>query len=171
MKLVVQIFLTLDGVLQAPGLPDEDTDGGFEYGGWLAPFWSPEAGAIIADSTSRLDALLIGRRTYEIFAAFWPNVGDDDNFAARANRIPKHVVSTTLNDPPWAGSTVIRDDVLAGVRALKDAPGREVQVHGSGALVQTLLANDLVDELNLLVAPVTLGGGKRLFGHGTTART
>jgi dihydrofolate reductase len=171
MKLVVQTFITLDGVMQAPGGPDEDRDNDFAFGGWLAPFWSDDAGAVIDDSTSRLDALLLGRRTYEIFAGFWPNVGDEDTFASRANRIPKYVLSTTLTDPGWSPTEVIADDVVARVAALKELPGQEVQVHGSAAMVQTLLANDLVDEINLLVAPVTLGAGKRLFGSGIRPRT
>jgi dihydrofolate reductase len=171
MKLIVQSFVTLDGVVQAPGGPEEDPEGGFAYGGWLAPFWSEDADAIIEDSTSRLDALLLGRRTYDIFAGFWPNVGDEDSFAARANRAPKYVLSTTLTEPTWAHTEVIADDVVARVAALKELPGQELQVHGSAAAVQTLLANELVDELNLLVAPVTLGRGKRLFGDGTAPRT
>jgi dihydrofolate reductase len=171
MKLVVQSFITLDGVMQAPGGPEEDPDDGFAFGGWLAPFWSDDAGAIIDDSTSRLDALLLGRRTYDLFAGFWPNVGDEDSFAARANRIPKYVLSTTLTDPTWAQTQVIADDVVARVAALKDLPGQELQVHGSAATIQTLLAENLVDELNLLVAPVTLRAGKRLFGDGTRPRT
>jgi dihydrofolate reductase len=171
MKLVVQSFISLDGVMQAPGGPEEDRDGGFAYGGWLAPFWSDEAGAVIGDSTSRMDALLLGRRTYDIFAAFWPNVGDEDDFAARARRVPKFVLSTTLTDPSWADTTVISADVIARVAALKELPGREIQVHGSASMVQRLLGTDgLVDELNILQAPITLGAGKRLFPDGTRAR-
>jgi dihydrofolate reductase len=170
MKLVVQSFVSLDGVMQAPGGPDEDRDGDFAYGGWLYPFWSDEAGAVVDDSTSRLDALLLGRRTYDIFSAFWPNVGDEDAFAARANRVPKYVVSTTLTEPRWAGTEVIADGVVERIAALKRLPGQELQVHGSHTLIQTLLSADLVDEFNLLQAPVTLGSGKRLFADGTTAR-
>ena len=171
MKLIVQSFITLDGVMQGPGGPEEDRDGGFEYGGWLAPFWSDEAGAVIGDSTSRMDALLLGRRTYDIFAAFWPNVGDEDDFAARARRVPKYVLSTTLTDPSWADTTVIADDVVVRVAALKERPGQEIQVHGSAGMGQTLLGSEgLVDELNILQAPVTLGTGKRLFPEGSGAR-
>jgi dihydrofolate reductase len=166
MKLVVHTFLTLDGVMQAPGGPQEDTDGGFAFGGWLTPYFSDQMGAIMGDAMTRLDALLLGRRTYEIFAGYWPNVGDEDPVAQRFNRVPKYVLSTTLADPAWSGTTVIASDVPAALTALKAQPGQELQVHGSADMLQTLLRHGLIDELKVLQAPVVLGGGKRLFGGG-----
>lgn len=171
MKLCVQTFLTFDGVMQAPGGPDEDRDGDFAYGGWLSPFWSEQAGAVVDESLERLDALLLGRRTYEIFAGFWPQVDDTDAVAARFRRVPKYVVSTTLRDPEWSGSEVVSGDVVSGIGELKQRPGQELQVHGSATLIQTLLAHDLVDELAIFRAPVVLAGGKRLFGSGTRPAT
>jgi dihydrofolate reductase len=168
MKLVVHTFLTLDGVMQAPGGPDEDRDGEFEFGGWSAPYWSHESATIITDAMSRLDALLLGRKTYDIFAGFWPNVGDEDPIAGRFNLVPKYVVSTTLQDPTWSGTKVISTDVVAQIAALKEIPGNELQVHGSAELIQTLLRHGLIDELKINQSPVVLGAGKRLFGAGTT---
>jgi dihydrofolate reductase len=166
-KLVVHTFLTLDGVMQAPGGPDEDRDGGFEFGGWSAQYWSEQSGTIITDAMGRLDALLLGRKTYDIFAGYWPNVEDDDNpVATRFNAIPKYVVSTTLSDPTWSGTEVISDDVVARIAGLKEQPGNELQVHGSAQLLQTLLDNGLIDELKIFQSPVVLGSGKRLFREG-----
>jgi dihydrofolate reductase len=168
-KLVVAEFVSLDGVVQAPGGPDEDRDGGFGYGGWVAPFVD-EMLATVRDEMPGLGALLLGRRTYEIFAASWPLVGDDNPVAAKFNRVPKYVASRTLEKDRlgWANSTLLTGDVAEAVAELKRQPGEgEIQVSGSGGLVQTLLRHDLVDEFRLKVIPVLIGSGKRLFGAGT----
>ncbi len=166
-KLVVTESVSLDGVMQAPGGPNEDTDGGFAYGGWVAPHFDDEMGSLAVEGALRPDALLLGRRTYEIFAAHWPRVTGDDPIAAKLNAMPKHVASRTLEAVEWNNSTLIQGDVAEAVAELKEGPGGEIRVYGSGNLVQTLLANDLVDELVLWVFPVLLGEGKRLFGEGT----
>jgi dihydrofolate reductase len=167
-ELVVTTFVTLDGVYQAPGGPDEDRSGGFEQGGWLAPHFDEAGGAFMGDVFRRAGSFLLGRKRYEIFAGYWPQVTDEDNPVASAlNRLPKYVASRSLQEAEWQHSTVIRD-VPAEVAALKEQPGGELQVHGSGNLIQTLLQHDLVDVFNLLVFPVVLGSGKRLFPEGVT---
>jgi dihydrofolate reductase len=166
-KLVVGMFVTLDGVVQAPGGPDEDRDGGFTHGGWTVPLWDEELDQIVTEQTSRAGGLLLGRKTYEIFAASWPQVSDDDPIAASLNRMPKYVASRSLNSVTWNNSTLLGEDVPGAVAKLKEEPGGELQVTGSGNLVQTLLKHDLVDTFNLLVFPVLLGTGKRLFADGT----
>lgn len=166
MKLAVTAFLSLDGVVQAPGGPDEDRSGGFEHGGWAAPHFNEAMLTLINDSMAHLDALLLGRRTYEIFAAHWPHVGDEEPVAARFNRIPKYVAGHVLREPVWRGSERIEGDVMQAVAALKSRPGKELQVHGSGTLVQSLMRHGLIDELRLWWFPVVVGEGKRLFGHG-----
>jgi dihydrofolate reductase len=166
-KLVVTAFMTLDGVVQAPGGADEDRDGGFEHGGWAVPGIDEQVIGLVQEQIARAGALLLGRRTYDIFAATWPLAGADDPIGARMNGLPKHVVSRSRQDLAWANSTQLDGEVAEAVAALKREPGGEVQVHGSGDLVQALLAHDLVDELRVLVFPVLLGTGKRLFGGGT----
>lgn len=163
--IAVDLFITLDGVYQAPGGPDEDREGGFEFGGWQAPYFDDESGQAIVADIERLQAMLLGRRTYDIFAEFWPKVGDDDPVARKFNAVPKFVASRTITDPSWAGTTVLRD-AATEVRALRDRFD-EIHVTGSGNLVQTLLKEDLVDRLNLWLYPVTFGTGKRVFGEGT----
>ena len=164
-RVVVMQFMTLDGVTQGPGAPDEDTSGGFARGGWLVPHFDEAFEARATEWTLRADAFLFGRRTYQAFAEAWPKVTDpDDAIAAALNGLPKHVVSTTLRDTPWGPAEVIRGGELEGrVGSLRAAPGREVQVHGSTTLARSLLAAGLVDELRLVIAPVVVGPGRRLF--------
>jgi dihydrofolate reductase len=164
MQLTVTTFLSVDGVYQGPGGPDEDRRDGFDRGGWLVPHFDEATGQFMNEVFGEVDAFLLGRRTYEIFAASWPNVTDpNDAIANSLNTLPKYVASTTLEDPQWANSTVLKGDLASAVRELKERDGRELQVHGSGKLVQFLLGNDLVDRLNLLVFPVIVGDGRRLF--------
>jgi dihydrofolate reductase len=166
-KLVVGTFLTLDGVMQAPGAPDEDREGGFEHGGWSAPHFDEGMGEVMSRWTNQADALLLGRKTYEIFAAHWPNAPGDDPMAAKLNSVPKYVASRTLEGADWENSTLLEGDVAGEVAELKDRIDGEIQVVGSSDLIQTLIKNDLVDEYRLLIFPVVLGSGKRLFGDGT----
>jgi dihydrofolate reductase len=165
-KLIVNSFVTLDGVMQAPGTPEEDPTGGFAFGGWTVPYWDEAMGEWLGEGFGRPFEMLLGRKTYETFAAHWRYVTDDP-VADALNAAPKHIASRTLDKVEWANSTLIAGDVGDHVRGLKAGDGPEVQVHGSGDLIQTLLAQDLVDEFNLLTFPVVLGTGKRLFGGGT----
>jgi dihydrofolate reductase len=156
-------FLSLDGVMQAPGDPQEDTDGGFRHGGWQRPYFDEVLGAAAAEGMATTDAYLFGRRTYEKMAAFWPTAPADDPYAQHLNSTPKYVVSRTLETLDWEPSTLLRERVPAAVAALKEQPGGNIAVLGSGELVQTLIAHDLVDEYFLGVFPIVLGSGKRLF--------
>jgi dihydrofolate reductase len=165
--LVVGTFLTLEGVMQGPGGPDEDRGGGFAHGGWSVGYWDDAMGEIITGWTARADALLLGRTTYEIFAAHWPHVADDDPVGAVLNRVPKYVASTTLKTVGWNNSMLLEGDVPRAVAALKQARSGEIQVHGSCGLLQTLIEHDLIDEYRLWTFPVLLGSGKRLFEAGT----
>ncbi len=162
MKLTTTTQISVDGVVQGPGGPEEDVRGGFERGGWA--HFDDEAGTVIGEIYRRADIFLFGRRTFEIFAASWGTWEDpgDNPIWTALNTRPKYVVSTTLSDPQWAHTTVLSGD-LAAITELKARPGGELQVHGSGALLRWLLDNDLVDEMNLLVVPVVVGQGTRLF--------
>jgi dihydrofolate reductase len=171
-KLVVGSFLTLDGVMQAPGGPNEDRDGGFRHGGWLVPYFDDKFLEIMTGWTKRAGAFLLGRRTYEIFAGSWPKSTDPaDEAAAALNTRPKFVASRTLRTVEWNNSRLLEGEVAEEVAKLKAQVGAEIQVHGSGQLLQTLLANDLIDTLRLWTFPVVLGSGKRLFGAGTVPRS
>ncbi|MET9480402.1 dihydrofolate reductase family protein [Streptomyces sp. NPDC006638] len=169
MELTATTFVSLDGVMQAPGAPDEDTSGGFPYGGWVVPFSDDDMGAFVAENFGRVDAFLLGRRTYDIFSSYWPLVTDPaDPVAGPLNTLPKYVVSTTLEKAEWENTTVISSDVAEEIRRLKSRPGRQLQIHGSGALVRSLMAEGLIDTYHLLVFPVRLGRGARLFPEGGT---
>jgi dihydrofolate reductase len=168
-KLVVGTFVTLDGVMQSPGAPDEDREGGFEHGGWLPPHFDESMGRTMDELMQRADALLLGRKTYEIFIAYWPHQSDEDTMAAKLNSMRKYVASRTLESADWNNATLLSGDLAHEVRKLKEEHG-EINVAGSSNLIQSLLKDDLVDELQLLVFPVLLGTGKRLFGEGTIPR-
>lgn len=164
-KIVVLTMVSLDGVMQAPGGPEEDTSGGFNYGGWTVPYVDESLGNTINEELSVPFDLLLGMKTYEIFAAYWPK--HTGAIGGPFNKAKKYVVSDETVDLTWKESILIRDDVVVKIRSLKEEEGPMLQVHGSGMLIQTLLKNDLVDELRLRIFPVTLGTGKRLFTEGT----
>jgi len=168
-KLIVSEFVTLDGVMQAPGGKDEDRDGGFEYGGWTWPYWHDDIGRSFAALMQDTDAFLLGRKTYVTHAAAFEPMPPGDFFGDMMNAPKKYVVSKTLEKPTWRNTTIIRDNVIESVRALKAQPGKNILTDGSSQLVHALLANDLVDELHLLVYPLTLGSGKRLLPSGVHA--
>lgn len=163
-KLVVSTFVTLDGVMQAPGGPEEDPSGGFKHGGWSTSYWDDAMGQAMGESMGKPFDLLLGRKTYETFAAHWPHV--DDPGSAELNAATKHVASRTLEKVEWSNSRLIEGDVAEEVARLKDEEGPEIQVHGSSNLIQTLLEHDLVDEFRLMTFPIVLGSGKRLFADG-----
>ena len=162
MKLTATMMLSVDGVYQGPGGPDEDRRGGFERGGWTAAYADEETWSFLTSWFERADALLLGRRTWEIFEGYWPHHDSGDPVSHGINALPKYVPSTTLKDPGW-NTHVIEGDVEAAIRDLKAEPGRDLQVHGSGELLRWLLERDLVDELNLRISPVVVGDGRRLF--------
>lgn len=168
MRLTVHTFVSIDGVMQGPGGPEEDTSGGFDRGGWMVPVAGEAFGAVVDGWFQRTGELLFGRRTYEIMAGYWPQVTDPaDAVAGKLNGCPKHVVSATLTTPVWDNTAgFIADDVAASVRALKEREGEELQVHGSWQLIQTLHNEGLVDEFRIIEFPVVVGAGKRLFHDG-----
>jgi dihydrofolate reductase len=166
-KVIVNISLTLDGVMQAPGRPDEDTRGGFEYGGWALPYFDHVKASDAAAGMAQMPALLFGRRTYEDFYAVWPK-RTDNPFTEFLNNAEKYVASTTLEEPlPWSNSTLLKGDAAAAVAALKEQPGKDLLILGSGVLVQSLMRRNLVDEYVLSIHPLVLGAGRRLFPDGS----
>lgn len=165
-KIIVLSFISLDGVMQAPGGPEEDTSGGFKYGGWTVPYFDEFTGNVMVEQMSGEYDLLLGRKTFEIFASYWPQHTDE---WPQINKITKYVVSKTLKSPSWENTVAVRD--VKELKKMKEVDGSDLQVHGSANLIQTLLKNDLVDELWLKTFPVTLGQGKRLFGDGTIPAT
>ncbi len=167
-KIIVLSFISLDGVMQAPGGPEEDTSGGFGYGGWTVPYFDDSLGKTMIEQMKQPFDLLLGRKTYEIFAAYWPHQDNENNpIAAGLNQATKYVASRSLTQFQWSHSVHLKGNVAEEIRKLKTQTGPDLQVHGSGDLIQTLLTNDLADELWLKIFPVTLGEGKRLFAEGT----
>jgi len=165
-KLIVSTFLTLDGVMQAPGGPGEDDSDGFAHGGWSVNYWDERMGEVMGEAMSTGFDLVLGRKTYDIFAAHWPHASEEDG-AKPLNDAKKYVASRSRPELGWSNSVLIEGDVAQGVAALKQEDGPELQVHGSGDLIQTLLRHDLVDEYRLLIFPLVIGSGKRLFSEGT----
>ena len=165
-QLIVTEFVTLDGVAQAPGGPDEDLDSGFEFGGWQAPLIDEQSGGVMFEKAQGMDALLLGRKTYDIFAGYWPNAPEEIPFTSLLNRVPKYVASRTLSDPlPWKGATVLEGGLVDAVTELKDRH-EAVHVIGSLDLLQSLLGAGLVDQVELWIYPIVLGTGKRVFEPG-----
>lgn len=166
-KLIVNAFVTLDGVMQAPGGPDEDPSGGFVHGGWQAPFDDDDMGRIITEGFEDADGYLLGRKTYDIFSNFWPKVTDPENpIANKLNTLPKYVVSRSLEKVEWNNSSLLKGETATAIKKLKDGPGRTIQTWGSTEILQIILENNLADEFRIFVFPVILGSGKKLFGSG-----
>lgn len=163
-KIIVLTFITIDGVMQAPGGPEEDTSGGFKHGGWAVPYFDDFLGKVMGEQMSRPFDLLLGRKTFEIFASYWPHHEDEE---PGINKATKYVASNTLTRHEWNKSVFLKGDVVEEIKKLKAQDGPELQVHGSGNFIQTLLKHDLIDELWLKIFPITLGPGKRLFAAGT----
>jgi dihydrofolate reductase len=163
-KLVVLSFMTIDGVIQAPGGPEEDTSGGFKYGGWVFAFFDEFVGKVMEDQMSKNADLLLGRKTFEIFASYWP---EHANEWPGINQVTKYVASNTLSTHSWSNTVFLKENIVEQIKKLKQQDGPDIQVHGSGNLIQTLLKYDLVDELWLKIFPLTLGSGKRLFETGS----
>jgi dihydrofolate reductase len=171
-KIIVSEFVSLDGVMQAPGGADEDREGGFDQGGWYLPYWHDDIGAHILSSMHASDAMLLGRKTYQIHAPAFSSMPAGDPIADHMNNTPKYVVSTTVSSAEWKNSTLIEDNVVEAVRKLKQMPGKNISIDGSSVLVHTLARHDLIDEYSLLVSSVVVGKGKRLFpdGHNITLK-
>ncbi len=165
-KLVTTTFVTLDGIMQAPGGPGEDETGGFTWGGWSVNHWDDMMAQVMGEIFAKQPELILGRKTYDIFAAYWPQAADEPG-ADNLNNAKKYVVSRTLDTVEWNNSTLIKGDVVAEITRLKELDGPELQVHGSSNLLQTLLQHNLIDEMHLWIFPVVIGSGKRLFGAGT----
>jgi dihydrofolate reductase len=163
-KIIVLSFMTLDGVMQAPGGPQEDTSGGFKYGGWSAPYWDDSSGQVMLKQMGHKFDMLLGRKTFDIFASYWPK--QTGPIADTINSATKYVASNTLTKHEWDKSVFLNGDIVEKIRKLKEEDGPELQVHGSATLIQTLLKHDLVDELWLKIFPITLGSGKRTFADG-----
>jgi dihydrofolate reductase len=168
-KLIATTFVTLDGVMQAPGGPEEDPSGGFTHGGWTVPHFDETVGEFMDATMGVPFDLVLGRKTYDIFASFWPNASEEEG-AGPLNAATKYVASRGTPELTWERSVLLEPDPVTALRALKQEDGRELQVHGSGDLIQTLVGTDLIDEFRVLVFPVLVGPGKRLFGDGTTPR-
>lgn len=167
-KIIVLSFVTLDGVIQAPGGPKEDTSGGFKYGGWLAPFFEETGGKLMGKQMSKKSDLLLGRKTFQIFANYWPT---HENDWPGINDVTKYVASRTLKKSDWKNTVFLKGNLAYALKKLKQTKGPDLQVHGSGNMIQSLLMHDLVDELWLKIFPLTLGKGKRLFGKGVIPAT
>jgi dihydrofolate reductase len=165
-KLIVHEFMSLDGVVQAPGGKDEDRDGGFAHGGWTRPYWHDDIGAAFFQAMQTVDSFLLGRRTYEIHAGAFEPMAPGDPFGDLMNAPKKYVVSRTLKAPLWRNTTIIRDNPVEAVRSLKAQPGKDIMSDGSSQLIPVLLQHDLIDELHLTLYPLTLGGGKRILPQG-----